>query len=350
MMTDVSLPPSVLPAFLLDATSVEAFGSGLIHRTWKVNAGRKEYILQKVNHKIFKDPFAIAHNIRTIADHLSKVHPEYFFVRPLLSKDREDLLYLEEEGYFRLFPFVEGSHTIDTVGSPAQAFEAAKQFGKFTRMLEGLDPAQLKVTIPRFHDLGYRYGEFRKALTEGNRDRLNEGQILVEQLLKYDYIVDEYKNICSDASFIRRVTHHDTKISNVLFDENDLGLAVIDLDTVMPGYFISDVGDMMRSYLSPVNEEEADVSRIIVREDFYRAIVEGYRGEMKSLLTKKEEGYFFYSALFMVYMQALRFLTDHLNSDMYYGAKYEGHNLVRARNQVALLEALIKKQAMLRAI
>jgi Ser/Thr protein kinase RdoA (MazF antagonist) len=348
MMTEVALPPPVLAAFGLDATSAEAFGSGLIHRTWKVNAGNREYILQRVNEKVFKDPFAIAYNIRVVADHLSKNHPDYFFVRPLLTNDGEDLFYLEEEGYFRLFPFVAGSHTVDIVASPAQAFEASKQFGKFTRMLEGLDPGQLKITIPHFHDLAFRYSEFKKGLLEGNAERISKAGEIIEQLLTYGYIVDEYKNICGDPSFMLRVTHHDTKISNVLFDEKAKGMAVIDLDTVMPGYFISDVGDMMRSYLSPVNEEEKDLSKIEVREDFYRAIVDGYREEMRSVLTKNEEGYFFYSSLFMVYMQALRFITDHLNDDIYYGARYLGHNLLRARNQMKLLEQLLKKEKLLK--
>jgi Ser/Thr protein kinase RdoA (MazF antagonist) len=351
MVRNEIVPQGVLSAYGFDAgTIVEAFGSGLIHRTWKVTSGSKEYILQRVNHEVFKDPFAIAHNIRMISDHIDQHHPEYFFIRPLVSEDGDDLIYLEEEGYFRLFPFAAGSHTFDIVESPAQAYEAARQFGKFTRMLEGIDLNRLRITIPYFHDLGFRYQEFRNALTDGNAARIRESKQVTEQLLKHEYIVEQYKNICNDDAFLLRVTHHDTKISNVLFDKNEKGMAVIDLDTVMPGYFISDVGDMMRSYLSPVNEEEKDVSKITVREDFYRAIVRGYRDEMKSVLTAKEDGYFFYSAIFMVYMQALRFLTDHFNNDVYYGARYEGHNLVRARNQAILLEEIIKKKEVLKAI
>lgn len=145
-----------------------------------------------------------------------------------------------------------------------------------------------------------------------------------------------------------RVTHHDTKISNVLFDKKGKGICVIDLDTVMPGYFISDVGDMMRTYLSPVSEEENDLGKITVRDDFYRAIVQGYYNEMKDELTETEKKYFFYAGKFMIYMQAVRFLTDHLNDDVYYGAKYEGHNFMRAANQVRLLECLLEKESVLK--
>jgi hypothetical protein len=119
----------------------------------------------------------------------------------------------------------------------------------------------------------------------------------------------------------------------------------------MPGYFISDVGDMMRTYLSPANEEEKDFSKIEIRDDYFRAICDGYLGEMKNELNPAEKNHFLYSGKFMIYMQALRFLTDHLNNDIYYGAKYEGQNLVRAGNQMALLQRLIEKEeALLRVM
>jgi hypothetical protein len=130
----------------------------------------------------------------------------------------------------------------------------------------------------------------------------------------------------------------------VLFDKNNKGLCVIDLDTVMPGYFISDVGDMMRTYLSPVSEEEKEFEKIIVRNDFFEAIIEGYGGEMNDELTTVEKDYFLFSGKFMIYMQALRFLTDYLNNDIYYGAKYEGHNLIRAKNQLTLLQRIIEME------
>jgi hypothetical protein len=130
----------------------------------------------------------------------------------------------------------------------------------------------------------------------------------------------------------------------VLFDTNGKSICVIDLDTVMPGYFISDVGDMMRTYLSPVSEEESDFTKIEVRNDFYQAIVSGYCKEMKDELTETERDYFLFAGKNMIYMQALRFFTDHINNDIYYGAKYPGQNFIRAKNQIVLLQCLLEKE------
>ena len=130
----------------------------------------------------------------------------------------------------------------------------------------------------------------------------------------------------------------------MLFNNNDKGLCVIDLDTVMPGYFISDVGDMIRTYLSPVSEEEKDFSKIQIRDEYFKAIAEGYLTEMNDELTATEKEHFVYAGKFMIYMQALRFLTDYLNDDIYYGSKYEGHNFIRANNQLTLLNRLIEKE------
>ena len=205
-------------------------------------------------------------------------------------------------------------------------------------MLSGLDTTDLKITLPDFHNLTLRYQQFQNALETGNKDRIEQSKELIGIIKQNRTIVDEYENCKTNLKI--RCTHHDTKISNTLFDQAGKGLCVIDLDTVMPGYFISDVGDMMRTYLCPVSEEENELSKITVRKEFYDAIVNGYLSEMGDELSKKEQQYFHYAGIFMIYMQAIRFLTDHLNDDAYYGAKYEGHNFVRAGNQFTLLREL----------
>ena len=327
-----------------DGPDVKSFGSGLINHTWKVAYLGKDYILQRINDEVFKNPMDITNNIGLLAAYLKDNHTGYFFVAPTKTIDGNEMVYVKNKGYFRMFPFVQGSHSKDVSKTADEAFEAATQFGRFTKLLAGFPIDQLKITIPDFHNLSLRYQQFLTALKEGNTERIRETEVLANELLSHADIVAEFEKIKSDDNFKLRVTHHDTKISNVLFNDAGKGLCVIDLDTVMPGYFISDVGDMMRTYLSPVSEEEKDFTKIEIRDDFYKAIVDGYYKEMQDVLTEKEKHYFFYAATFMIYMQAIRFLADYLNDDIYYGSKYPEQNLVRAGNQMVLLQRLIEKK------
>jgi len=224
-----------------------------------------------------------------------------------------------------------------------QAYEAALQFGKFTHLLSGFETSLLHVTIPDFHNVSLRYKQFEDVLHIGNPTRVQQSKELVRELKKYSHIIETFEKISTSSTIPKRVMHHDTKISNVLFDHNGKGMAVIDLDTVMSGYCISDVGDMMRTYLSPANEEEKDFSKIEIREDYFRAIVTGYLECMCNDLTQEEQALILYSGSFLVYMQALRFLTDYCNNDVYYGSTYEDQNFVRAGNQICLLKHLEKK-------
>jgi Ser/Thr protein kinase RdoA (MazF antagonist) len=339
----------ILHAYDLEGATITPVGSGLINTTWKVSNGQ-DFILQRVNDAVFTKPEAIGHNIRLLSAYLAQHDPGYYFTSPVKTTAGADLLFLPGQGWFRLFRFVPGSHSVDVVTSTKQAFEAAKQFGKFTRLLAAFDAAQLQQTIPDFHNLTLRYEQFQQALQEGDKERLANAGASIKQLQEHQAIADQYEVLKKSPHFKVRVTHHDTKISNVLFDDTDNGLCVIDLDTVMPGYFISDVGDMMRTYLSPVSEEEKDLAKIAVRNDYFRAIVSGYLREMQTELTAMETGLFVYAGKFMLYMQALRFLTDYLNRDRYYGRKYEDQNLVRANNQIVLLQQLEVKESQLQQL
>lgn len=343
---------SVLSQFGLieNECSVHAFGTGLINNTWKIVHGEKSYILQRINDNVFKQPLNIAYNIRLISDYFNTHFPDYLFTSPVRTITGSDVVTDDARGYFRLFPFVEKSHTVDTVQTPDEAYEAAKQFGRFTKLLSGLDISTIKVTLPDFHNLSLRYQQFQQSLREGNKDRIAVSAAAIQFLEEQVNIVREFEAIQQHPDFKLRVTHHDTKISNILFDEANRGLCVIDLDTVMPGYFISDIGDMMRTYLSPVSEEEKDFSKIEVRDEYFKAIVQGYLSEMNDELTNHEKSYFVYSGKFLVYMQALRFLADYFNNDVYYGAKYPEQNAVRAANQVVLLQKLLEKESTFNAM
>jgi Ser/Thr protein kinase RdoA (MazF antagonist) len=342
---------SILSAFGMDAENCELkpLGDGLINTTWVVKdtLTNKAFVLQQVNDKVFKHPEYIANNIRLISDYLCANYPDYLFTSPVKTLDNSDLVKDAEGNYFRLFMFVEGSVTYNTLQKPAQAYEAARQFGKFTRLLPGLNISQLRTTIPDFHNIDLRFSQFIDSLKNATFIRKEIAKEAIIYLLANQTIVEEYRQIIISDNYRLRVTHHDTKISNVLFDNEDKGLCVIDLDTVMPGYFISDVGDMMRTYLSPANEEETDLTKIEVRVDFFEAIVKGYLSEMKNELSEAEKTSFVYAGKFMIYMQALRFITDYLNNDIYYKAKYEGHNLMRGQNQIELLKRFTEKEQQL---
>ncbi|MBX2921253.1 MAG: aminoglycoside phosphotransferase family protein [Chitinophagaceae bacterium] len=331
---------------------VKSFGSGLINNTWKVSRYNSDeaYILQRINHQVFKSPENIAYNTRLIGNYLAEHHPDYLFVRTMNTRSGDDIHFVEGEGYFRLVPFVKDSHTVDVVQTPGQAYEAARQFGRFTFLLKDFPVEKLKVTIPDFHNLTLRYNQFLQAVQNGNVSRIKESAAEIQWLKEQDYIVKRFDAMKHNPDFRLRVTHHDTKISNVLFNSNDKGLCVIDLDTVMPGYFISDAGDMMRTCLPPVSEEEKDFSKIHVRNEYYKAIVEGYTAGMENELSEAEKSGFFDAGCYLIYMQALRFLADYLNDDAYYGSKYPGHNYIRACNQVVLLKKMLEKENILRSM
>lgn len=347
---------TILAAYGLteDKCEIAAFGTGLINHTWKVTHGDEAFILQKVNHSIFKNPLHIAENVRAIGDYLKQTSPGYIFVLPIKTLTGEDIV-IRDGDFYRLMPFIPDSKTFDVVSYPDVAAEAARQFGCFTRKLAGFDVNKLKITLPDFHNLTLRYHQFESSLLNGNKDRIAAAKDEIEFIKSQRHLVSVYERIVSDDQFQKRVTHHDTKISNVLFDDHNRGICVIDLDTTMPGYFISDVGDMMRTYLCPLSEEQKDFSRMQVREEYFTAIAQGYLQEMSGELTGSELDHFVYAGEFMIYMQAVRFLCDYFNNDIYYGAKYEGHNFVRAGNQIVLLQRyqdkapLFKKQVLMLA-
>ena len=320
---------------------LDSINNGLINQTWHIRSADKDFILQKINTNIFKKPNNIANNIRLIADYLMHKNPDYLFVSPIKTKLNKEMSYLEDKGYFRLFPFIQKSHSINAVQNTRQAYEASKQFGKFTKLLADFPIDKLETTLPDFHNLSLRYHQFEDSLESGNQERINQSTALINFIKSQKQLVDIYEAILKNAAFKLRVTHHDTKISNILFNDEDEGLCVIDLDTVMAGYCISDVGDMIRTYTSLANEEEKDFSKINLRTEYLTAIREGYMSEMGDVLTEEEKTYFNYAGKFMIYMQAIRFLTDHINNDVYYGARYENHNFVRAGNQCVLLQQLI---------
>jgi len=321
-----------------DVQSFEKIDQGLINSTFVIKTKEgQEFILQSINHLIFKKPEAIDHNINKIGAYLHTHKPNYLFTQLVPSLDGSTIHFYEGK-YYRAFKKMNGK-SYDVLSNPNQAKEAASAFGKFTSNLVDISIDDIQITLPDFHNLSLRYQQFENSLINGDSQRLETSKEAIRFLRDHAFIVEKFTEFIDSKDSIKRVTHHDTKISNVLFDEEDKALCVIDLDTVMPGYFISDVGDMCRTYLPNVSEEEANIDLIQIDKGRWLAIKEGYLEVMGDILTPFELDHFEFAGQFMIYMQALRFLTDHFNRDVYYGAKYNGQNYVRAINQIALLKA-----------
>lgn len=325
----------------INITSGEPITTGLINRTWKILASNDAYILQQINNQIFKQPEYIDANLKKINAYLQENKPGYLFTAPIAGLDGNSLVNIGDD-FFRLFNFIPATHTIDVVQTLDQAYEAANQFGQFTATLKDFNCKQLHYTIPNFHNLSFRYQQFQEALKSGDSQRRAKCMAEIKEIQNEVNTVKHYEQLVQLQQLKLRTTHHDTKISNVLFNKHGKGICVIDLDTVMPGYFLSDVGDMIRTFTCPVSEEEKDPNKIFVRKDFLNAIKEGYFNCMKDDLSNIEKTQFYFAGEFMIYMQALRFITDYLTNDIYYKANYESHNLVRTRNQLRLLREFRK--------
>ncbi len=348
--------PRILEGFgLQDGDfTVRKYGSGLINSTFHLEHrsgnGRRDFILQRINTHVFRQPEIIVENHRMAAEYLAEHHPLYFFLAPVPTREGKDLLEWNDE-YWRMLPFVPNTVSINEATKPSQAYEVARQFGKLTRYLSGIDLTRFRPSIPNFHNLTLRYGSFQEAVAGASEERRESAEDLIEDFQGLSWIAITYEELKTDPDFPDRLMHHDTKINNVLLDDKEgEGVCVIDLDTLMPGKIISDIGDMVRTYVSPVSEEEQEFSKIVIREDYYKALMKGYLSETGKTLSDTEKRMLFYAGQFMIYMQGIRFLTDYLKGDVYYPVKYPMHNYNRAKNQLTLLERLNEKEVVLRQI
>ena len=342
----------ILSHFRLEGSvqSVEPFGNGLINDTFLVRTTGPSYVLQRINHNIFKDVDLLQGNIEAVTAHLrGKLEKEgvpdierkvLMFV-PL--KDSERTYYKCGEGdevsYWRVSVFIKDSVTFDLVDEKYCLF-AGKAFGQFEANLADL-PVQLGETIPHFHDMELRLRQLDDAVRDGIQERVAEGEVqeLLSQIEEDRFEMTLAERANRDGRLQKRVCHCDTKVNNMLFSKEGDVLCVIDLDTVMPSYVFSDFGDFLRTAACSTAEDEPDTSKIHFRMDIFKAFAKGYIEGTKSFLTPTEKDLLPYAALLFPFMQAVRFLTDYLVGDTYYKISYPTHNLVRARAQMALYQS-----------
>lgn len=351
---ELTIDENILKAYGFNNKNIklQQIGSGHINRTYLLTNTENgvKYVLQNINTAVFKDPHIIATNIENVANYLKKHFPNYLFPAPLNATNGKTMV--EHSGEcWRLTPFIDNSIALDTLTSPKQAYEAAKQFGKLSRLLDAFDSSVLCPSIIGFHDLELRYQQFLETLSTDTTKLHDNAKDEIDTAIDFNSLLKKYQHYKNCEDFPTRVMHHDTKISNVLLGETNYeGICVIDLDTLMPGKFISDLGDMMRTYLCEFSENETDLSKITIRFEYFSAMIEGYLSEMGDILTSTEKELILFSGKYIIYMQALRFLTDYLNGSVYYPINYPEQNLDRAKNQFKLLKELIHNEERLQQL
>jgi serine/threonine protein kinase len=316
---------------------------GLINSTWKIGDA---YILQKVNTQVFSKPEYIAANNAAIYSFFNNNFPNQIVQTPVKATNNSYLVH-DETGVYRMFVYIPNTHTISVVANNEVAYEAAKAFGNFTHSLANFPLQQLHIALPNFHNLQLRFVQLQQAIQTAATNLLQTATPILNGLEKYSSILAIYNASIQSTECLKRVTHQDTKISNVLFNEASKAVCVIDTDTVMPGYFFSDVGDMMRTYTCTQNEESTYFSALEIIPHRYEAVAAGYMHPMHTQLNTAERSKFFYSGAIMLYMQCMRFITDFLNGNTYYTISYAMQNHNRAFNQLCLLNSYMQQQKVL---
>jgi hypothetical protein len=321
---------------------IQPFGTGLINHSYKASyPDNSQLLLQCINQTTFRQPENIIHNYRLISEHLisSRHNP----VPPLaLTRQGKYFWVDEEQNFWRATKFIDDSYADDIADSERKVFIAAKCFAEFSASLNGLDPERLEVIIPGFHDLDFRYRQFEKAVADAGINRLLKATHVISSLRERYALVEFYQSVMNDVqAYPVRIMHHDCKISNILFaKDTDQVICPVDLDTVMPGRFYSDIGDMVRTMACSRQENSTEWEHIDIVPEYYRAIIEGYIEGSAGQLTEMEISHLHYAGQMLIYMQCLRFTTDFLNNDIYYKTSYAEQNLNRALNQLILLEKL----------
>lgn len=324
--------------------AVNPLGNGLINRTYKAAfTGSAAVVLQCINQTTFPQPENIINNYRLIQDYFAQTGGNK--IPRLLQTKSNNYYWLDPEGNFwRATEFINNSYALPIPGNADEVFTAAESFAAFTQSLHGLAAEQLAIIIPDFHNLTFRYKQFEDALAAAPVSRLLKSTHVISEIRDRSALVAFYREVKSnETDYPTRIMHHDCKISNILFDKaTGAVICPVDLDTVMPGKYFSDLGDMIRTMACTEEENSKAWELINVKGNYYDAIINGYKKGMGSNLTAAEHKNIHQAGLLLTYMQCIRFVTDFLNNNVYYKTSYPEQNLNRALNQLILLEKLEK--------
>ncbi|HNX66736.1 MAG TPA: aminoglycoside phosphotransferase family protein [Bacteroidales bacterium] len=331
--------------------SGESYGSGHIHDTYRILTAEDDcdnYIIQKLNTRVFRDIPRLQNNIERVTEHLRhklslipdcNVKRECLTLIPLRNSNLT--FYCDEEGnYWRMYIFISDHKSYDIVDTPNKAYEGGKAIGRFQAMLADLDGEPLFETIPFFHNIEKRLETFHGTVTSDPKGRASEARDIIKEIESREEKMKTILRLGEKGLIPLRTTHNDTKFNNILLDMNDTALCVIDLDTVMPGYVHYDFGDAIRTATNTAAEDERDLDRIKMDISLFAAYAEGYLSQTRETLNAPEIEYLALAPQVITYTIATRFITDFIDGDNYFKIKHSLHNLQRARAQMKLLQSM----------
>lgn len=341
--------------------SYEVVNSGHINTTYRVYYFRdgemKDYILQRVNTYVFRDPVGVMGNISSVTEYIrTKIKETHETAKRNVlhySKTAEGDYYtfMDDGAFWRCCRYIDNSVCFEHTDNLKVIEESGRAFGEFQMYLTDYPVEKLSIVIPHFHNTVRRYEAFRDAIKEDEKERVAEVQELIDGYLALEEIATRPYRLQRQGVLPLRVTHNDTKTSNILFDAKTLEhLSVIDLDTVMPGLVAFDFGDAIRVAASTAAEDERDLEKVALDMEKYEAFTRGFVGMVGSLLTEDEERTLALGAVAMTVECGMRFLTDYINGDKYFKIHYPDQNLVRAKCHLVLANDMIKHLDEMQAI
>jgi len=333
----------------------EPFGSGIINDTYSLTCEKDaeaiRYVVQRINHEVFKNPPETMENIRRVTDHIREKVRELDAglgrrqLEVICTEDGGDYFRDEQGNYWRVYNHIEGAVTYDTLESAEPAYEAARMFGWFQRMLTDLPGRQLHETIVDFHTTPKRLKAFEEVLRLDPCNRAKDARTEIDFVLENAEICGVLLDRAATGEIPVRITHNDTKINNVMMDEKThKGVCVVDLDTVMPGLSLYDFGDMVRTATNPAEEDERDLSKVTMRMGMFEALARGFAEETHTFLTATEKKLLTAAGKLITFEQMIRFLADHIAGDTYYKIQREGHNLDRTRTQMKMVQSIVEQE------
>ncbi len=322
--------------------SVAPLESGHINDTFLiVTKNNERYVLQKLNANVFNDVVSVISNKVNVSKHLLKVQDSKYETITFIETKDKAYYHMDNNGdYWNMMSFIPNSNTVSVANNEKLVFEAGKLYGDFISQTATLPAIKIKETLPNFHNVPLRFSQFEIALQNTSESHKGDAMEAIEFAYRCRDEMFRLAALKEEGAFPMRIVHNDAKLSNILFNENDEGLAVIDLDTVMPGIVHFDFGDSIRSICTNMVEDDGDFENVSIKLDYYEAFCRGYAESTGSILTPQEVKYLPLGAKTIIFIMGLRFLTDYLNGNTYYKIKYDTHNLVRCKNQFKLLESV----------